>query len=180
MPTTARPSPAPVATQVGKRIAQERMARHGFADRPASSVVGAVRMTTALQAQDPGAARLGIRARTREVTERDVHRAVETDRTVVRTWLMRATIHLVTAEDVRWLTALLGPSIRRRFAKRWLDMGLTPPILARTASALPDVLRDGPLPLREVMSGLAAAGVHVRSADPQAPYHVLLHATGSA
>lgn len=152
--------------------------RHGFVDRPARTVAEAVRLTTALQAQDSAAARLGVRARSRGLTELDVQRAVDTERTVVRTWLMRATIHLVTAEDVRWLTGVVGPSFARKFAKRWHDMGLSARLLDRTAAALPEVLRDGPLPLPQIMDGLAAAGVRVTSPDPQAPYHLLLHASG--
>jgi hypothetical protein len=159
-------------------VAGERIARHGFLDRPAQSVVEAVRHTTAIQAQDAAAARLGVRARSGVVTEVDVHRALDDERTVVRTWLMRATIHLVTAADVRWLTAVIGPSFARKFAKRWRDMGLTTQLLDRTAEALPDVLAGGPLPLSQIMAGLADHGTAVPLADPQAPYHVMLHASG--
>ena len=35
--------------------------------------------------------------------------AIQHERSVVRTWLMRSTVHLVAAEDLRWMAALYGP-----------------------------------------------------------------------
>ncbi len=163
-------------------IVAERMTRHGLLDRPARDVVAAARHTGGLQAQDPQASRLGVRARGRHSTEADVLRAIEVDRSVVRTWLMRATIHLVAAEDVVWMTRLLGPAIARKFAKRWRDLGLSAELLDRAAAALPDVLADGPLTRRQIVAALAERGVAIdpspnQGGDPQATVHVLLHAT---
>lgn len=158
-------------------VSAERIARHGFVDRTARDVVAAARRTTAIQAQDPQASRFGLRSRSEEITEAAVLEAIA-DRAVVRTWLMRATIHLVAADDVRWLTTALGPSIARRFRKRWLDMGLTPDVLRRTADALPDVLAGRPpRTKKDIVADLAARGVTLPEADPQAAIHVLLHAT---
>ena len=96
----------------------ERMARHGLADRPAASAAAAAQVTTAVQAQDNWAARLGVRARSAVLTDADVQRASDVERTVVRTWLMRGTIHLVTADDLRWLVRLVGPAIARKYRTR--------------------------------------------------------------
>ncbi len=159
----------------GADVAAERMTRQGLVDRPAGSVVDAARLGGGLQAQDPQASRLGVRARTRHRSEADVLRAIE-ERVVVRTWLMRATIHLVAADDVVWMTRLLGPAIARRFAKRWTDLGLTRQLLDRTAAALPDILAAGPLTRRQIATALAERGVQL-PADGQAPAHVLMQAT---
>jgi hypothetical protein len=159
-------------------VLAERLARHGFIHRPARTVAEAARLTTAIQAQDPGASRLGLWARARGVTEQDVLVAINDDRTVVRTWLMRATVHLVAADDVRWLTSVIGPSFAGKFRKRWLDIGLTPEVLDRTAAALPLLLADGPKSRRALMAGLAAQGIGLDLTDPQARSHILLHATG--
>jgi hypothetical protein len=156
-------------------IATERTTRHGLLDRPASDVADAARCTGGLQAQDAQASRLGVRARSERLTEADVLRAID-DRSVVRTWLMRATIHLVAADDVRWMTRLLGPAIARKYAKRWNDLGLTADLLERASAELPDVLAGGPLTRKQVVAALVERGVAV---DPegQAATHVLLHAT---
>jgi hypothetical protein len=160
----------------GADVAGQRIARHGFVDRPASSVAEAARLTGGLQAQDQQAARLGVRARTKNVTEADVVRAIAVDRSVVRTWLMRATIHLVAAQDVAWMTRLLGPAIARKFRTRWRQLGLTDDLLARAFAQLPDILASGPQTRHEVAAALAQRGVVIDTAD-QAPTHLLLHAT---
>jgi hypothetical protein len=156
-------------------VTDSRMFRHGFVERPARTVAEAAGLTGALQAQDLGAARLGVRARSVSLTDSDVRRAVDVDRTVVRTWLMRNTIHLIPAQDVRWLAALFGPMIQRRFAgKRWPELGLTPALLDRAADAAPEILQSGPSTRHELVAALADRGVTM-SATGQAPTHLLLY-----
>ena len=164
-----------MATQ--RDIAGERFARHGLADRTCSTVVDAAAITTAIQAQDNFAARLGIRARSPGVTEADVLHALEIERSIVRTWLMRGTIHLVAATDLRWLVALIGPSIERKFRTRWRQLGLTDDVLEASVAALPELLRDGPLTRREIRDGLRARGITLDSADPQAATHAVVYAS---
>ena len=66
-----------------------------------------------------------------------------TDRAVVRTWPMRGTLHLVAAEDVRWLLRLLAPRVAARNAA-WLGrLGLGAEAIARSRRALADALRGG-------------------------------------
>jgi hypothetical protein len=154
----------------------ERMARHGFADRPGRSAAAAAALTCAIQAQDAPAAWLGVRARSANLTEAGVLRAVEEGR-VVRTWLMRGTIHLVDVVDLRWLVRLIGPSIQRKYRSRWRQIGLSDELLGRVVDALPDVLADGPLPRRGIRARLIERGVRLDSPDPQAMTHALVHAS---
>lgn len=156
-------------------VGGERIARHGIATRPCQDVATAAALTAAIQAQDGMASRLGIRARAPGVTEVDVVRAIDQERSVVRTWLMRATIHLVAAEDLRWMTALLGPMIRRRFGRtRWLEFGMTPGVLARAEELAPQVLAGGPLPRRELGAALVERGVRV-DIDGQGATHLAMY-----
>jgi hypothetical protein len=148
------------------------MARHGFADRPCRTVVAAAAHTVAIQAQDLGHARLGIRSRSVGPTANDVDAAIA-DRSVVRTWLMRSTIHLAAADDLRWLVRELGPRIRRGYAKRWNDLGLTAPVLRRAEQHAPKLLADGPLTRHEFAAGLRTHGLSLD--HEQAPTHVLVH-----
>lgn len=163
-------------TTAGAEILAQRIARHGFVDRPASSVADAARLTGGIQAQDPQASRLGVRSRAQHLADSDVRHAIDVERSVARTWLMRATIHLVAADDVVWMTRLLGPAIARKFRKRWLELGLTDDVLARAAAQLPDILAGGPLTRQQVAVALAERGIVIDTAD-QAPTHLLLHAT---
>src|SRR4051794_21993464 len=74
-----------------------------------ATVADVTRLVAGLQAQDAGAAALGVRARLAGATLTQVNQARFEDRTVARIWCMRGTLHLVPAEDARWLVALLAP-----------------------------------------------------------------------
>lgn len=154
------------------------MARHGLAERPCATPVDAAARTTALQAQDPLASRLGVRARSAAVVDdAAVRAAIEDERSVVRTWLMRGTIHLVAAADVRWLVRLIGPSLQRKFATRWRQLGLTPSLLDRCVRLLPELLSEGPRTRAQLRAGLAEHGLTLESPDPQIHTHALVHAS---
>ena len=62
-----------------------------------------------VQVQDAQAAALAVRARAGG-TAADVERARVERRSIVRTWAMRGTIHLMAAEDARRLAAPRGPA----------------------------------------------------------------------
>jgi hypothetical protein len=155
----------------------ERIARQGLGARADTSVAAATALTTAIQAQDPAASRLGVRVRTGAVTDADVLRVIADERLVVRTWLMRGTIHLVEASDLRWMVRLIGPALVRKFRTRWRQLGLTDDVLDRAVAALPDVLADGPLDRHQIRAGLDARGITLSSPDPQAHTHALVYAS---
>jgi len=81
--------------------------------RPAAGVARVVRGLVGVQAQDSAAAALAIRARRAGLVVADVERALAEERSIVRTWGMRGTLHLVAAEDAGWLLGLLGPVFSR-------------------------------------------------------------------
>jgi Winged helix DNA-binding domain len=166
-----------VTTSTHTALLGERMARHGFATRPCRTPAEAAAITTAIQAQDKYATRIGVWSRSRGFDEPAVLRAIDPDRTVVRTWLMRGTIHLVSAQDLRWLVRLIGPAVARKYRTRWAQLGLTDEVLDRCVAALPDLLADGPLSRNEVRSGLAERGIVLDHPDPALYNHMLLHAT---
>jgi hypothetical protein len=158
-------------------LLRERIARHGLADRACATVAEAAALTCAIQAQDPQASRLGIRSRAAGVTETDVVEAIEHDRTVTRTWLMRGTIHLVDTADLRWLVRLIGPAVARKYRTRWRQIGLTDDVLERSVEALPELLAAGPLTRHQIKAGLAERGLALDSPDPQAHTHAIVHAS---
>ena len=154
------------------------MQRQGLLERPARTTVDAARLAVAIQAQDYAAARLAVRARSTTLTDAEVRAAVECERSAVRTWLMRNTIHLVPAADLRWMTALLGPMIRRRFATRWRQLGLTPALLDGAAGAIPDVLATEPLTRHDVVARLTDRGLPVPPGPPATHLMVYLATVG--
>lgn len=94
---------------------------------------------------------------------------------VVRTWLMRGTLHAVEARDVRWLTALLGPRVADGYRGRRQRLGLDDDVCARGLTALERVLAGRALERDALVARLAEHGVPL---DPrsQAPAHLLLYA----
>src|SRR2546430_14029107 len=108
-----------------------RMRAQGLGGTPAGDVAVAVRRAAGLQAQDTTASRLAVRARSRGLDEPSVVRAANDDRTVVRSWLMRGTLHMVPSEDLRWLTALLGPPVVNAGRRRRAQPGLAGQAWAR-------------------------------------------------
>jgi Winged helix DNA-binding domain len=143
----------------------------GLAGPAAGSVAEAVRRAGALQAQAPVAMRLGVRARTRGLVAADVDAAIGR-REVVVTWAYRGTLHLLPAEDVRWVVALLGERFARGTARRRRQVGWDDAVLARARDAVEAALRGGPLTRAEVVERVRAAGVPVPG-DAQAPAHLL-------
>jgi Winged helix DNA-binding domain len=135
------------------------------------SVAETVRLVAGLQAQDAGAAALGVRARLAGVTAAEVDRARFEDRSVARVWCMRGTLHLVPAEDARWLVALLGPVGLARGRRRREQMG----VVHGAGAAVRAALADGPLTRHEIAARVRAAG-HVLADDPQAPVHLVMTA----
>jgi hypothetical protein len=138
-------------------------------------VAGVVRAVAGLQAQDTPASRLAVRPRSTGLDQDAVRRACDQDRSVVRTWAMRGTLHLVAAEDVGWLVALLGPGFAAAGRRRRLQLGLDDDLCERALEALPAVLAGGPLSRADLVSALAAKGVRVEPKG-QAPAHLVGYA----
>ena len=68
-----------------------------------------------MQAQEYANAKWAIGLRCAGATDATVEQAIA-DGSVVRTWLLRGTLHFAAAQDVRWMLALLGPAPHRQTA----------------------------------------------------------------
>jgi hypothetical protein len=117
-----------------------RAAANGIGDEPARTVRDAVARVVAVQGQDVRATRLAVRARTVGLTAADVDDAVARG-DVVRTWVMRGTLHLVAAADLRWLMRIFGPYFRDRQRARRRQLGLEDDDCARGVAQLTTFLR---------------------------------------
>jgi hypothetical protein len=101
----------------------------------------AVASLVCLQAQDYLGGLWSVGARLPGSTEADIERALA-ERTIVRTWPLRGTLHLVAARDVRWLLDLLAPRTIAIQAKRHKrDYGLDDAEFARCRKILHRALR---------------------------------------
>jgi len=150
----------------------ERMTRQGLAARSAADPAGVAAAAVGLQAQDVGAARLGVRARSTAVDEAAVVNAIQHERSVVRTWLMRSTVHLVAAADLRWMAGLYGPIMERNHRTRWRNLGITEPLIDVAAIHARELLDGRGLTRHELAGELAGRGVELGE-DGQAATHLL-------
>nr|WP_221471686.1 winged helix DNA-binding domain-containing protein [Amycolatopsis umgeniensis] len=140
-------------------------------DPPADDVPSVARSVAAIQAQSSPAARLAIRVRSRGLTAQDI----DASREVARTWLMRKTLHLVPAADLRWLNRLFGPRNVKAGQGRRGQLGLTDELCERALQHLQDLLSGKALTRQEILDGLAAGGIAL-DAKSQAPAHLLAYA----
>jgi hypothetical protein len=113
----------------------------------------------ALQAQAFDAARHQVRVRSVGLTAGAVDRAYDMERSVVRTWLMRGTLHLCAAADLRWLLDVFGPAIGRLIATRLRNLGLDDATCERGIAVLRKELANGPVARRRIREALVSAGV---------------------
>lgn len=147
-----------------------------LAASPASTVEEAVAQVVAVQAQAAQPARLAVRARTTGLVAADVDRAAHTERSVVRSWALRGTLHMVAATDLRWMVGLLGPVFVRAGRRRREQLGLDERTCERALAAIEKVLKGSrPLTRAELVERIAAEGTRI---DPrtQAPPHLLGYA----
>ncbi len=108
-------------------------------------------------------------ARVEHATAERVEQAIA-DRQIVRTWLMRGTIHFAAAEDVRWLLALCSPRLLAADERRCAQIGLETADIERSAELLRDALAgDRRLSRPEVMR-LARGRGHRDRARPRLPH----------
>jgi Winged helix DNA-binding domain len=99
------------AKVLGFRLSRHRLDRRA----PAGSLVVVTRELCGVHAQLAASAELALWARVEGLTRDDVSAALEEERTLVKTWAMRGTLHLLTADDLALYVAVLGP--------RWDDPG---------------------------------------------------------
>ena len=147
------------------RVAAQLLHRPGR--RPAvSDLVGRL---LAVQAQDIAAAPLALRVRSRGLTAADVATARE-DRSVVRAWGPRGTLHLMAVDDLPLLLTFVSTagSVRRL---RQEGVEGSPEDLARVCERA--LAGQGPLTKAEVGERLARLGV---PAQGQGIVHVLFQA----
>jgi hypothetical protein len=138
-----------------------------------AAVADVVRAVVGIQAQDRGAGALGVRARLAASSLSSVTRAVEEERSIVRLWCMRGTLHYVAADDAGWLISLLGPVALRRARTRMAGLGVDGEDAVRVVA---DVLADSePLTRHEIAAAARSRGFAF-SDDPQAPVHLVMRA----
>jgi hypothetical protein len=161
-----------------ERVRWLRMRAQGLLRRKgegAEQAAGVVKGIVGVQAQESPAAALSIRARSQGMVAAEVRWALEEERTLVRGWFMRSTLHLVAAEDVGWLLGLLGPVFIRQGRRRRRELGLDEATSAKGVELMQAILgHHGPLTRAEIAAQLAPHGIRL---EGQAIIHLIALAT---
>jgi hypothetical protein len=133
--------------------------------------VDVARAIAGAQAQDVHAGPLTFRSRSRRLTRADVDRARTEERSLLRTWVMRMTIHLIPAEDAGWMLPLFEPGIERWSRRRLKQLGMPARDLEKALRVARRTLeREGPVTRPQLRERIAAAGVTL---DQQTGLHVI-------
>lgn len=108
-----------------------------------------------VQAQLMPAAELQLWARVQDLTPQDVQNALWQTRTLVKTWAMRGTLHLVTAEDFPLLVAARQAFTIRRPPSYYTYHGVTPEEVAAILATVPTVLSEVGLTREQLAEAVA-------------------------
>jgi hypothetical protein len=132
-----------------------------------------VRSLGAMQGQDYGQSLWALGLRTASGRIDDVEEALRTGR-VVRTWLMRGTVHYVLAEDVRWMLDLFGARYLARLSpKAWQYHHMTSELMSLARKTFEKALSGGGcLTRREMIDLMAGVGI---PDDRQQSYFTFIH-----
>jgi Winged helix DNA-binding domain len=144
-----------VATVLDRRaLNRALLARNLLLQRADLAVLDAVRHLVGLQAQEPQDPYVGLWSRLAPFDPWGASRLLE-ERALVRTLMMRRTVHLMTADDALALRALHQPMLEQR-ARAVLGPRLTGVDEAELATAGRPYFADRPSTLGEVARAVAA------------------------
>lgn len=137
-------------------IPHQRLHNLQIASRALEKPSQVVAWLGAVQAQDYLGALWAVGLRTSNANEENVERAIA-DKSIIRTWPMRGTLHFVAAADVRWMLDLLTPRTLARSEWRHKQLELDDRILARSKELLVGALQGGRQLPRDALYGLLEA-----------------------
>ncbi|MDR3574293.1 MAG: winged helix DNA-binding domain-containing protein [Anaerolineaceae bacterium] len=146
--------------------------------QPAGSPVQVVKALCGLQAQALPAAELGVSLRSSGLTLAEVEQARLQEHSMIWTWGMRGTLHLMAASDLAWLLPMVGPVFLAGDRRRSQQLGLDEETADRGVRLLVELLADqGPQTRQEIADKLAAQGIPMQG---QASIHLIARAASQS
>ena len=115
-----------------------------------------------VQAQDYAGGKWSIGLRLPDSNDLRIEQAIA-DKTIVRTWALRGTLHFVAAADVHWLLALIAARNIARNARAYRNLELDERTLARSNAVLAKALGAGKqLNRTELLARLEQGGISTK------------------
>lgn len=136
-----------------------RYVNHGLAQLTGGHPTEVLAWMGAMQAQDYASAKWALGVRNPALSDAAVETAIVEHR-LVRTWALRSTLHLMSAADVRWILALIGPVMLTRMAAMYRRHNLDDVEFAKIVPVIRAALRGNtPLLREELFAALGAEGI---------------------
>ncbi len=134
-----------------------RLSQHGLSPRLNSrDIVQAVTRTAGIQAQVMSAAELALCTRIEGLSPHDVRSVLWQERTLVRTWAMRGTLHLLSVSELPLYVAARDWQLDGSWSKYFAEFGMTTAMQQEAfLSAIPHVLEQGPLTRQQLAEAAA-------------------------
>ena len=133
-----------------------RLSQHGLSPRlKRKDYLEAVTRTCGIQAQVMSAAEMAIGARVDGLTRQDVQSALWQERTLIKTWAMRAALHLINADDLPLYVAARSTQDDRKWLKYFTYFGFTPAQYEAFIAAVPQVLGGEPMTRKQLAEAVA-------------------------
>jgi hypothetical protein len=143
-----------------RQVSAWRLAQHCLSPRlKRQDFVQAATRTGGIHAQVMSAAEMALWARADGLCPEDVRSALWQERTLVKTWAMRGTLHLISASELPLYIAARGMYKGRNWHKYFTYYGITPAQYEAFLAAVPQVLGSEPMTREELAAALAE---HVR------------------
>jgi hypothetical protein len=95
-----------------------------------------------VQGQDYAGAKWSLGLRLLECSAAQIEQAIATQ-SILRSWILRGTLHFVAPADIGWMLALVAPRIISGNARRYRELELDQATLARSTTLLVKTLQDG-------------------------------------
>jgi hypothetical protein len=148
---------SPALTTDWSRVLALRLARQHLAERTTPErLVEVVGEMVGLHAQVASAAELQAAARIDGLRPADVRDALASDRSIVKAWSFRGTLHLLTPEDLA--DFVVASATRERWHEEvWLRyVGMSEEQVERLIRAVGDTLTDEPITRAQLADSIAA------------------------
>jgi hypothetical protein len=155
-------------------VAAMRLHAQSLAHTHSGTVLDVVAQVGGIQAQSLPAALWSVGVRMAASTAAEVEQARVVERSVVMTWAMRGTRHLVATRDYGWLLPLFAPYTLSANRSRYADLALSDTLISKTTAYIRDFLLNHGAQTRHAIGDMLSQ--HGISTEGQRLIHIIARA----